>query len=83
MSNFENNRTERKEKIKQTARETLGKTVQDLGKATYTVMVLGSFTSILGFSDVPWYLSAISIILGGTVSYMFIRIGNKINQNKS
>lgn len=42
MSNFENNRTERKEKIKQTARETLGKTVQDLGKATYTVMVLGS-----------------------------------------
>ena len=84
MSNFDNNRKrkEQDESREEKARETLCKTLHDLAKATYTVMVLGNLTTLFGLADIPILQSVISIIAGSITSYLFIHIGNKIIRRK-
>ena len=69
-------REERKEKDK-TNRETLGKFFYDLAKTTFTVMVLGNIATVL-IEKVNLYITALMMVLGLFVTYLFAYTGNKI-----
>lgn len=79
MSNFANQqqRNAEQRESNKSARETMGKYFYDLSKTSFAVMVLGSFTTILGIDSPNWFLTITFVICGIVSTYTFAYLGNK------
>lgn len=83
MGNFANNQREqqKREERESTAREVLGKTLHDLGKTSFAVMVVGNMMVLFGAEGASLKLYAASV-LGVILTFWFIYLGNKIIKHK-
>lgn len=83
MGNFANNQREqqKREERESTAREVRGKTLHDLGKTSFAVMVVGNMMVLFGAEGASLKQYAASV-LGVILTFWFIYLGNKIIKHK-
>uniref|UniRef100_UPI00402A2FB7 hypothetical protein n=1 Tax=Prevotellamassilia timonensis TaxID=1852370 RepID=UPI00402A2FB7 len=83
MANFAKNHREQQnmQDSESSEREVLGKTLHDLGKTSFAVMVVGNMMVLFGAEGASLKQYAASV-LGVILTFWFIYLGNKIIKHK-